>query len=348
MTTTSPRTPRLVRLLSLAVLLAFPLLWGWGAYNIVTDPPADPQLPLILAAALAAYLGLYLPLWQFVTLVGVTFAAILALPDRAADSLMYGVTVGVVLAVSFVFVRGVRRAAAEVDAEDELPPVISSGNFVQGVLADTTETAPSPRIIGLCGYARAGKDTAAKALLWEGWAHASFAAKLKTFTAKANPLISVHPGMPGYTQLAAREDADITGNGLVYVRYAEYLDLVGETDAKINPEVRALQQRVGTDAGRKVLGEDVWVDAALADLPAKDVVFTDVRFPNEAAAIQDAGGYIIRVNRPGYGPVNDHPSETALDNFPVDAVIVNDGARGDLGTRLKVTLAQLEHYATHH
>jgi hypothetical protein len=97
------------------------------------------------------------------------------------------------------------------------------------------------------------------------------------------------------------------------------------------PEVRQLLQRTGTDAGRRVLGENVWVDAVMADLPDTDVVFTDCRFPNEAQAIKDAGGYLVRVTRPGFEPGPDaHESETALDGYPHDFEIKNTGTLEDL------------------
>lgn len=50
-------------------------------------------------------------------------------------------------------------------------------------------------------------------------------------------------------------------------------------------------------------------------------------FPNEAQAIKDAGGIIIRVDRPGYKATNAHLSETALDDWNFDYKVQN---RSDL------------------
>lgn len=52
-------------------------------------------------------------------------------------------------------------------------------------------------------------------------------------------------------------------------------------------------------------------------------IITDVRFPNEAKAIKDRGGIIIRVDRPFVKPINSHASETALDNWNFDYKIGN-------------------------
>jgi hypothetical protein len=167
------------------------------------------------------------------------------------------------------------------------------------------------KIIGLAGYAGAGKDTAAAALTSDearNYTRVSFADKLREFALAVDPLIP------------------ITEGSAVHMRLSEFLaDLGGDwTRAKQNPEVRGLLQRIGTDAGRNVLGVDVWVDAALASLPDSNVIFTDCRFPNEAAAIAKAGGFVVRVQRSGVGPVNDHPSEVALDDWDYDAYVLND------------------------
>lgn len=52
-------------------------------------------------------------------------------------------------------------------------------------------------------------------------------------------------------------------------------------------------------------------------------IITDTRFPNEAQAIKKAGGFIIRVDRPGVNAINAHPSETALDDWEFDYRIGN-------------------------
>lgn len=93
--------------------------------------------------------------------------------------------------------------------------------------------------------------------------------------------------------------------------------------------VRDFLQKLGTDALRNGLHDNVWVNALMADYtPDEDGdlpnwVITDTRFPNEAEAIKDKEGIIIRVNRPGVKPINDHPSETGLDNWKFDYTIAN-------------------------
>jgi hypothetical protein len=110
------------------------------------------------------------------------------------------------------------------------------------------------------------------------------------------------------------------------------------------PKVRRFLQVLGTDLFR-AYGDDVWVKAGMRqvvrDLGTGRVigtaVFTDVRFPNEANAILDAGGVVLRcevaesIRRERlvalYGDAaldDNHPSETALDDFARQIIVRND------------------------
>ena len=107
---------------------------------------------------------------------------------------------------------------------------------------------------------------------------------------------------------------------------------------KLTP--RKLLQLLGTEAGRKIIHPNIWVNALFADYvpfattagkkagfkPRSNWIVTDVRFPNEAKAIKDKGGIIIRINRPQLIERDfEHLSETALDDYDgFDYVIEND------------------------
>jgi hypothetical protein len=94
--------------------------------------------------------------------------------------------------------------------------------------------------------------------------------------------------------------------------------------------VRDFLQKLGTDALRIGLHDNVWVNALMSDYVNDDQtgelpnwIITDVRFSNEAQAIKDKGGIVIRVDRPGVKPINDHPSEVGLDSWKFDYRIAN-------------------------
>lgn len=171
----------------------------------------------------------------------------------------------------------------------------------------TTEDAPT--ILGLRAWAQAGKDTLALAYIDEDqFERLAFADFMREALYALNPLVV-------YRKRWRRR----------FARLAELVDDRGWDAAKQIPEVRQLMQRFGTEAGRNVLGQDVWVNALFNRvLPGHRYVITDVRFPNEAQRIKDHGGEVWRVTRPGVGPANDHISEHALDDWPFDAEIAND------------------------
>lgn len=180
---------------------------------------------------------------------------------------------------------------------------------------------PRVRVIGLSGYARAGKDTVARTLTESGWTRVGFADVLKLALYRLNPIIN-NRGMRLQMALLCFDDPH--GPEAQEYLKAEY------------PQVRALHQRLGTEVGREMFGPNFWIDQAMRRIPdGTKVVFTDCRFPSEAEAVRDLGGQLWRVERPGTGPVNGHSSETALDDADFDVVIVNDSTLDVLAERVR-------------
>jgi len=160
-------------------------------------------------------------------------------------------------------------------------------------------------LIGLSGYARAGKNEVAKILIEEfGFEEVAFADKLRECLYALNPIVDKY-------------------NTTQYLQ--EVIDTFGWDGYKetiYKDEIRRLLQNLGTEVGREILGENIWVDSTL-NFTGPNVVVTDVRFPNEAFAIKLREGMIYRVERPGVVPINNHISETALDAWKFDEYIDN-------------------------
>jgi hypothetical protein len=171
-------------------------------------------------------------------------------------------------------------------------------------------------IIGLSGYAQSGKNTVANILVdHHGFIALAFADPIKELVYDINPKIN-----------------SIEIQGLVN----EY----GWDIVKQDPEVRRLLQTTG-EAGRQGIDEYLWVAMTLSQI--KDphegrYVITDVRFPNEAAAITAQGGQLWRIERQGVDAVNDHISETALDAWVFDETIINNGTIEELKKKISVDL----------
>lgn len=188
-------------------------------------------------------------------------------------------------------------------------------------------------IIGISGYARTGKDEIAKVLVEEfDFERLAFADKLRECVYAMNPVVLW----------------DYDFGPLPKDRYVSYIPLKWVIDTYTwdgykstgwGTHIRKYLQRFGTEVGRDLLGQDIWVDATFMTLDVtKNYVVTDCRFANEAKGIITKGGKMWRIDRPGVGPVNDHISEIGLDQFPFDVRINNDGDLTDLAESVRLLL----------
>jgi hypothetical protein len=176
-------------------------------------------------------------------------------------------------------------------------------------------------IVGLVGAAGSGKSTVALRLATHhGFVLESFAAPLKdavaaTFGWRRDLLEGDTP-----ESRAWREQVDTWWS----VRLAM---------PALTP--RFVLQNIGTEVMRNAFHDDIWLASLQRRLHGVNgnVVVSDVRMPNEAAAITDAGGVLIRVERPGTG-AGSHATETEASKIAVDAVLVNDGSFEQLYERL--------------
>ncbi len=173
-------------------------------------------------------------------------------------------------------------------------------------------------IVGLSGYARAGKDTVAGFLVEDfHFVQGSVTDIFKEMLEELNPIVETGPSAPR--------------------RWREVVDYWGFEEAKDQfPEIRGLMQRLGFEVRERSFEPDFWVNQLIyRHRNDEKFVFSSVRDPIEAQAIKAQGGVIWRIDRPGYGPANTHASETAMDGWLFDDLLINDG-----------TLEQLREMAT--
>ena len=99
---------------------------------------------------------------------------------------------------------------------------------------------------------------------------------------------------------------------------------------------RFAMQTLGTEWGRQMLGDDVWVRlwenkaTSLINMN-HNIVSDDVRFYNEVATIRNMGGIVIRLTREGSNSI--HPSEKQ--DFEVDHIVANDGTQSQLINKIE-------------
>lgn len=134
-------------------------------------------------------------------------------------------------------------------------------------------------LIGLCGYARVGKDSIAA--LMPGFVRRAFATQLKM-------------------------DVDRLTRPLG-------LDVLHNTEHKI----MARELLVAHGRLARAVDPDYWIDRVT--VPNMNCVITDVRYANEVEFILDKGGRVVRVFRNGYGPANEEERrsfEEIADRWP--------------------------------
>jgi len=124
---------------------------------------------------------------------------------------------------------------------------------------------------------------------------------------------------------------------------------------------RSALQLMGTEAGRDVFDENIWVYSMFRRMDhSKNYVIADVRFPNEIQKIKEDGGMIIRVKK-GPDPIWYLPAmdvnrkldlNVMAENFPqvhysewawigsegIDYTINNDGSIEDLENEIEKLL----------
>lgn len=182
----------------------------------------------------------------------------------------------------------------------------------------------TPLIIGIAGQKRAGKDSVAAALSYgaerehgEGFVawRESFAKPIRSFVAS---LLGV-----SLVELEDLKESPV-----------EIFD--GKTP-------RQMMQTLGTEWGRKMVHENIWLLAAKIRIQqavdngaAPDLVlFTDVRFDNEAQMIRDMSGVVLYIKRPATDKAEaEHASEAGISAALVDVWHANVGTLEDLRTNV--------------
>lgn len=157
------------------------------------------------------------------------------------------------------------------------------------------------KLVGLCGYARVGKDTAA-----------------------AN--------MPGFFRFAF---ADGLKNDLRPLLHQVGCHLGDSIDKE---KARPLLVAWGSVA--RAFKPGFWIGRLFNELDQMKVlsrvVITDCRYLNEINAIESRGGKIIRIERPCYGPANAEEawSFAEIDEKKHIGVVINNSTPEDLGRKV--------------
>jgi len=179
-------------------------------------------------------------------------------------------------------------------------------------------------VVALCGYSRVGKDTAAARLLSSGYQLGSTGERVAELLREINPCLI----LPGFL-----------GGVRVDTLFAE----LGYDGAKSLPAVRTLMQDTGSAV--KARQPNFFIRVVLehhrVTHPDAGLVIVGVRSAAEVAAVRAAGGVVLRIHRPGVGPLGGHRNDRDLDAVLADADIVNDDTVEVLHDQVEAALVRL-------
>lgn len=188
----------------------------------------------------------------------------------------------------------------------------------------------SGQAVALCGYSRVGKDTAAARLLSSGYQLGSTGERVAELLREINPCLTL-----------ADHQRVVTVDAL----FAE----LGYDGAKSLPAVRTLMQDTGSAI--KARQPDFFIRVVLehhrATHPGAGLVIVGVRSAAEVTAVRAAGGVVLRIHRPGVGPMGGHQNDRDLDLVLADADIVNDATIEVLHDRVDDALVRLHRECGH-
>lgn len=200
-------------------------------------------------------------------------------------------------------------------------------------------------LIGLVGFIGSGKGTVGDILEQKGFEKDSF----------AKPLKDACSSIFGWPRSLLEGDTEVSR------KWRELPDPFWSEKFGFKFTPREALQLLGTEAGRNVFHEDIWVISLLNRANGRKVVVTDVRFKNEIDYIQKNGGKIVRIIR-GDEPIwyrklaeidNKNERQEYMLQFPIhssewdwvgssfDYIINNDGTYNDLEVKVDEMLKKL-------
>jgi hypothetical protein len=165
-------------------------------------------------------------------------------------------------------------------------------------------------IVGVIGKKQSGKSAIGKHLVSKGYEVLPMAYTLKRMLQEM--------GVPHQHLYGSEEEKETP------------LEMLGGKTA------RRAMQTLGTEWGRDIIDFDLWakmwtkkVKQMMAE-GQNNIVCDDVRMYNECDAVENIGGILIYVQRPGVDSGDGHFSEIHIENLPYHYIVVNSGTLDDL------------------
>lgn len=199
-------------------------------------------------------------------------------------------------------------------------------------------------VIGICGKARSGKDTFARML----------ADSLGNQYGKSVVILSMAQVMKDMLWPLLRVFTPIEQHPVHFVHECLNGGLKEQEIEGLGASPRVLMQTLGTEWGRNLISEDLWINAmnrriaayAMEDVPWDTeeemdevyVIIPDIRYDNEAETLPTT---LVKIVRPNVEEVNTHTSEEGIIEDWIDVIIYNDSDLDQLAGAAQVVAEEL-------
>lgn len=216
------------------------------------------------------------------------------------------------------------RTTALIRHLDNVTAMQAVDNGLQYVVSKI-DLSSAPRIIGFCGAAGAGKDTASFLLTLLGYRKIAFAdaLKIEAYDLCLNPTEEYRRRVSDELGMTLPLSLDIANSE------QEKIDIINRRKV----ELRRLLQWHGTEF-RRAEDPNYWINLVRDKMRTGMWVVSDMRFMNEVQMVRESGGviWLIEGRNDGYTPT--HASETDWRTAPFDATFDNSGSITTLQTQL--------------
>jgi len=207
---------------------------------------------------------------------------------------------------------------------------------------------PTPLIVGIGHRVGAGKDTAAKFFIEQGFTRLAFGDSLKEellllMGETLKEIVRVYMRVVhehGFSLVLPYEEEAFSTDENKEWWDVRLRKLLWEEKP---PIVRRILQEYGTEV-RRGDDENYWVQKLAQKIKDKNierVVISDLRFQSEARWIKYCGGFNIKIIRDSV-PILAHSGEHDLNGWLWDAVIQNNSTVEDLGREIYILARDLK------
>lgn len=187
-------------------------------------------------------------------------------------------------------------------------------------------------LIGITGKKNSGKDTVAKIIILILYDYSDEGVERFLYDDDLIDIVPSDVKIRSFAEPIKRMVAELINEDVEALEDREFKEkelpvIFTSYGDRLTP--RKLMQLIGTEFGREMIHNDIWVDLLFENYDStKKWIISDVRFENEAIRILKEGGHLLQVVSEEVGIKDTHASETSDLYNLCHRIITNDKEKG--------------------